>query len=153
MFSDGSADPRRLVVDLQRHLFQLVGVLLAVVRTEEEVVTAGERHSHIGLRAATITAIRRVQGGVFDDCSAHVGLSFLESDPLLFGGSCCCPKYNLRLVNIQLDLDCSLSVSRPHDSCVTKSSIEYVSLLTICSSDADTDRIAPKVRRAVTGAG
>lgn len=76
----GSADPLGLVLDLERDLLQLVGVLLAVVCTEEEVKSAGERNSHVGLRAASITAICRGQGGFFDDCSAHDGLSFMMTN-------------------------------------------------------------------------
>ncbi len=67
----GSGDPLAFVVDLEGDLLQLIGVLLAVVSTEEELEATGQRDSDIGLRAATVTTICRAQGGSFDDVSAH----------------------------------------------------------------------------------
>jgi hypothetical protein len=55
-----SADPRRLVVDLQGNLLQLVGVLLAVVRAEEQLEPAGKRDADVGLGTTPITTV----GGV-----------------------------------------------------------------------------------------
>jgi hypothetical protein len=55
--SGALADCLRLVVDRQRHLLELVSVLLAVMRAEEEVEAAGHGDSYVGLRAAPIATI------------------------------------------------------------------------------------------------
>ena len=56
-WSRGLVDSLRLVVDPQRHLLELVGVLLAVMRAEEEVEAAGHGDSYVGLRATPIATI------------------------------------------------------------------------------------------------
>ncbi|QGN32984.1 hypothetical protein GJV80_09340 [Microlunatus sp. Gsoil 973] len=62
-----SADPRRFVVDLQRNLPQLVGMLLAMVSTEQKLGTTRHGDAYVGLRAATVAPVRRRQGCVVDD--------------------------------------------------------------------------------------
>ena len=56
-----------LVVDLERHLLELVGVLLAVVGAEQEVEPAGEGDADVCLGSAPIATIGRSQLGTFDD--------------------------------------------------------------------------------------
>ena len=81
----------RFVVDLERYLLELVGVLLAVVGAEEKVEPAGHGDPNISLRAAPIATIGRVQGGTFDDGSVHTGPRFLTirclSDDLVSAGA------------------------------------------------------------------
>jgi hypothetical protein len=48
-----------------------------VVRAEEEVEAAGHGYSYIGLRAAPIATIGGVQGGTFNNRSAHGWPPFL----------------------------------------------------------------------------
>lgn len=62
-----SADLRRLVLDLERDLLQLVGVLLAVVGAEQQLRATRERDTYVGLRATTVAAIGRSQGCVLDN--------------------------------------------------------------------------------------
>ena len=64
--SRGLRDAFRLVVDLQRDLLQLVGVLFAVVGAEQQVEAAGQGDANVGLGPAAVTTIRSVEGG-FDD--------------------------------------------------------------------------------------
>jgi len=64
-------DALRFVVNLQRDLPQLVGMLLAVVRAEEQLESAGHDDAYIRLGAATVAAIGSVEGGALDDWSAH----------------------------------------------------------------------------------
>lgn len=68
----GSADAVALVLDLQRNLLELVLVLFAVVRAEEEL--AGRQGDpDISLCATPITTVGGVQGGVLDNGGAHDG--------------------------------------------------------------------------------
>ena len=70
-------DPLGLVVDLQRHLTELVGVLLRVVGAEEKLETAGQSDADVRLGAAPIATIGSSQLGTFDDCCAHGRPRFL----------------------------------------------------------------------------
>ena len=91
-----SGDPLRLVLDLEGYLLELVGVLLAVVRAEEKLETAGEGDSDVGLRAATITTICRAEGGALDDGRAHGRPLFrkvLLSDEISSGARSTAPRY------------------------------------------------------------
>jgi hypothetical protein len=54
-------------VDLQRNLPQLVGMLLAMVSTEQKLGTTRHGDAYVGLRAATVAPVRRRQGCVVDD--------------------------------------------------------------------------------------
>jgi hypothetical protein len=83
-------DALRFVVDFERYLLELVGMLLAVVGAEEKVEPAGHGDPDISLRAAPIATIRGVQCGTFDDGSIHAGPRFLTirclSDDLVCAG-------------------------------------------------------------------
>jgi hypothetical protein len=48
-----------------------------VMRAEEEVEATGHGDSYVGLRAASVTTIRGVQVGIFDNRSAHGRPPFL----------------------------------------------------------------------------
>jgi hypothetical protein len=65
-------------VDLERHLTKPVGVLLAVVRAEEEVEPAVQGDADVRLGSAAIAAIGSVERGAFDDGCAHGRPRFLE---------------------------------------------------------------------------
>lgn len=60
-------DALGFVVNLQRHLLQLVRVLAAVVGAEQELETVGHDDADVGLGPAPITPIGGVQRGAFDD--------------------------------------------------------------------------------------
>jgi hypothetical protein len=68
--------PSGLVVHVGRDLAELVAVLAGVVRAEEKLATALERHAQVGLGAAAVTTVDRGQRGLARGCrSVHVGLS------------------------------------------------------------------------------
>ena len=69
--SIGLGDALRFVVNLQGDLLQLVRVLLAVVRAEEQLEPAGHDDPHVRLGAATVATIGSVEGGALDNWSAH----------------------------------------------------------------------------------
>ena len=74
----GLGDPLGLVVDVERDLLELVRVLLAVVRAEEEVEPAGQGDADVRLGPAAIAAICSVERGAFDDGCAHGRPRFLD---------------------------------------------------------------------------
>ena len=78
-----SGDVLRLVVNLQRDLPQLVSMLLAVVRAEEQLEAASHDDAYIRLGAATVAAIGSVEGGALDDWSAHSWPRFRDREDLV----------------------------------------------------------------------
>jgi hypothetical protein len=56
-----------LVVNLERDLLQLVGVLAAVVGAEQQLEAVGHGDADVGLCPAPIAPISGVQCGAFDD--------------------------------------------------------------------------------------
>ena len=78
-----SGDALRFVVNLQRDLPQLVGMLLAVVRAKEQFEPAGHDDAYIRLGAATVAAIGSVEGGALDDWSAHSWPRFRDREDLV----------------------------------------------------------------------
>jgi hypothetical protein len=70
-------------VDLERHLTQLVGVLLAVVSAEEKLEPAGQGDPNVRLSPAPIATIGSSQLGTFDDWCAH-GVASLPHDQMIF---------------------------------------------------------------------
>jgi hypothetical protein len=60
-------DSLGLVMDLERHLTELVSVLLAVVGAEEKLEPAGQGDADVRLGAAPIATIGSSQLGTFDD--------------------------------------------------------------------------------------
>jgi hypothetical protein len=73
----GLLDALGLVVDLKGDLLQLVSMLFAMVRAEEEFVPAGHGDADIRLRAAPIATIGCSQRGGLDDWCAHGRPRFL----------------------------------------------------------------------------
>jgi len=72
-------DALRLVLDPEGDLLQFVGVLLAVVHTEQEVEATRQRDADVRLCPAPITTIGGIQCGAFDDLGAHGRPRFLTS--------------------------------------------------------------------------
>ena len=60
-------DALGLVVDLERDLTELVGVLLAVVGAEEELEAAGQGDADVRLGAAPVAPVGSSQLGTIDD--------------------------------------------------------------------------------------
>ena len=65
-------------MDLERDLAEAIGVLLAVVRAEEEVEPAVQSDADVRLGSAAIAAIGSVERGAFDDGCAHGRPRFLD---------------------------------------------------------------------------
>src|SRR3954449_3396445 len=64
-----------LVDDVGRDLAELLAVLAGVVGTEEQLTAGLELDPQVGLRSATVTAVRGAQGrGARGNCSGHIGL-------------------------------------------------------------------------------
>src|SRR5437588_12469249 len=72
--------PRGLVVDLGGYGTEAFLVLLAMVGTEQQLASGGEGDAEVGLRAAAVAAIERIErlGGeeVWCQDSGHVAPSF-----------------------------------------------------------------------------
>jgi hypothetical protein len=60
-------DALGLVVDLKRHLAELVRVLLAVVGAEEKLEAAGQGDADVRLGAAPVAPVGSSQLGTIDD--------------------------------------------------------------------------------------
>jgi hypothetical protein len=67
----GGGELLRLVVDVDGDLAELVTVLARVVRAEEELAPTGQLDAEVGLRAATVAAVKGRERGARGNCSGH----------------------------------------------------------------------------------
>src|SRR5437879_5543267 len=68
----GGFEPTRLIVNGDRDVAQLLRVFPSVVGAEEQLPTACQGYSDIGLRAAAVTTVRSRQGRARGECCSHL---------------------------------------------------------------------------------